>query len=256
MGSRVYRKGAKKLPALVFLHGLLGSSEDWRVCMKKLKPFHCVGIDLPGHGQNRFISCDNFTHCAHLIADTLSYHLIENTPIVLIGYSLGGRILMHGLVSGIYDAFNLQMAVIEGGNFGFKTESEKKQRWAQDQRWANRFEKEKIEQVLLDWYKQPVFSSLNHEQRQNLILKRSDNLGPSVARMLTTTSLAKQEFLLDKLKQLETRVHYVCGAKDTKFSRIAQESQLSFSEIHNAGHNVHQEQPEIFSRVIRSIVLG
>ncbi|CAH0539320.1 2-succinyl-6-hydroxy-2,4-cyclohexadiene-1-carboxylate synthase [Vibrio marisflavi] len=254
LGSRVYRKGTKKLPTLVFLHGLLGSSEDWRICIKKLKPFQCIGIDLPGHGESRFVSCEDFEHCDQLVRSTLEHHIQDDTPVVLIGYSLGARIVMHGLVSGIYDAFNLHAAVIEGGNFGLINDEQKMQRLRNDEQWASRFESEKIEQVLLDWYTQPVFSSLNHEQRQNLIQKRSDNLGESVARMLVATSLAKQEFLLDKLKALSMRVHYVCGSKDTKFSRLAAQSQLSYSEVNGAGHNVHQEQPEIFSQVIRSII--
>ena len=254
LGSRAYRKGNKKLPTLVFLHGLLGSSKDWRSCIRKLKPFQCIGIDLPGHGESRFIQCDSFKHCGQLVADTLRHYVSKEAPVVLIGYSLGARIVMHGLVSGIYDAFNLQAAIIEGGNFGLKSDEEKQKRLLNDQAWANRFENEKIEQVLFDWYEQPVFTSLNHEQRQNLVQRRSDNLGKSVARMLVTTSLAKQEFLLDKLKQVKTQLHYVCGSNDAKFSRLAAESQLSYSEVLGAGHNVHQEQPEIFSQVIRSVL--
>ncbi|MCV5656212.1 2-succinyl-6-hydroxy-2,4-cyclohexadiene-1-carboxylate synthase, partial [Escherichia coli] len=80
-------------------------------------------------------------------------------------------------------------------------ESEKQVRLENDARWAMRFKTEPLERVLSDWYQQAVFSSLNHEQRQTFIAKRSDNLGSAVANMLMATSLAKQAYLLPSLQK-------------------------------------------------------
>jgi 2-succinyl-6-hydroxy-2,4-cyclohexadiene-1-carboxylate synthase len=99
---------------------------------------------------------------------------------------------------------------------------------------------------------QRVFSSLNHEQRQNLILKRSANLGTSVANMLEATSLAKQDYLLERLKRSGVATHYICGEKDNKFSQLAEQSGLSFSQVAQAGHNVHIEQPQAFAEIIKA----
>ncbi len=43
------------LPTLVFLHGLLGSGEDWQTCMAALPQYDRVTIDLPGHGHSQSI---------------------------------------------------------------------------------------------------------------------------------------------------------------------------------------------------------
>ncbi|MCV6069780.1 2-succinyl-6-hydroxy-2,4-cyclohexadiene-1-carboxylate synthase, partial [Escherichia coli] len=87
---------------------------------------------------------------------------------------MGGRIAMHGIAHQCFPDLNIAGAIIEGGNFGLQTESEKHGRVENDARWAMRFKTEPLERVLNDWYQQAVFSSLNHEQRQTFIAKRSD----------------------------------------------------------------------------------
>ena len=159
---------------------------------------------------------------------------------------------MSGIAHGYFPSLNIQLLVIEGGHFGLQSEVDKRQRWLHDRTWANRFRHEPIVQVLSDWYQQPVFSSLNHAQKQKLVTKRGANLGPSVANMLEATSLAKQDYLLELLKEAGVRTHYICGEKDNKFSQLAKRSGLSFSQVAGAGHNVHIEQPEAFATIVKA----
>lgn len=245
-----------KKPLLLCLHGLLGSGKDWQACLNELDDYPQLLIDLPGHGLSQHLSCDGFESCCQLINQTIRSvlgcsSLSRQTPIIVVGYSLGGRIAMYAVAKELLSCFNIQLVIIEAGNFGLQDEEARTVRWSNDQYWAERFTKQPIEQVLSDWYQQGVFSSLNHEQRQTLIAKRSDNLGDSVAKMLLSTSLAKQPYLLSDLQQSLLPVHYLCGDKDAKFCQLAKESQLSFSQIDNAGHNVHQEQPKQVATVIR-----
>ncbi|OAJ93840.1 2-succinyl-6-hydroxy-2,4-cyclohexadiene-1-carboxylate synthase [Vibrio bivalvicida] len=239
-------------PVIVFLHGLLGSGSDWQATQVYLSNFPTISLDLPGHGLSALESCCNFRHCCDQISDTLLTYVTPHKPIVLVGYSMGGRIVMTGVANGYFSSLNIQSIIVEGGNFGLKSEAEKQQRWQSDNQWANRFRNESIEQVLSDWYQQPVFSSLNHEQRQKLIDKRSANLGSSVANMLEATSLAKQDYLLDALKQSGVETHYICGDRDNKFSQLAKQSCLSFSQVAGAGHNVHVEQPQAFATIVKT----
>ncbi len=243
-----------KQPVLVFLHGLLGSSDDWQGTLERLPEQPWLAIDLPGHGHSVGESCRDFTDCCKKITDTIVSQLGVNVPVILVGYSLGGRLAMLGTTQGLFRNINLKGLVIEGGNVGLQTEQERQVRWQNDHRWANRFCIEPIEQVLSDWYQQPVFSSLNDEQRQILITKRSANLGEKVANMLLSTSLAIQPYLLPALQLLSLPMHYVCGAKDKKFCQLAEQSGLIYSQINSAGHNVHQEQPEAFAKTIRIFI--
>ncbi|HDM8185840.1 TPA: 2-succinyl-6-hydroxy-2,4-cyclohexadiene-1-carboxylate synthase [Vibrio harveyi] len=241
------------LPTLVFLHGLLGSGEDWQTCMAALPQYDRVTIDLPGHGHSQSIFCRDLNDCCKLLHSTLSLLFPSQQPFILIGYSMGGRIAMHGLAHHCFLDLNICGAIIEGGNFGLQSESEKQARFGNDAHWARRFKTEPFVCVLNDWYQQLVFSSLNHEQRQTLIEKRSANLGSAVADMLLATSLAKQSYLLPALQQQTIPLYYICGSKDKKFSQLAESSGLAYLQVEGAGHNVHQEQPQQFAMHINQI---
>lgn len=237
-------------PVVVFLHGLLGSGEDWQSSLEHLGDLPTIAIDLPGHGLSALESCNSFRDCCDQISDAVLTQIAPHRPIVLVGYSLGARIAMSGIAHNYFPSLNIQHLIVEGGHFGLQCSEEKQVRLQNDRQWAERLSSEPIAQVLNDWYQQPVFSSLKHEQRQELIVKRSANLGSSVANMLLATSLAKQEFLLDLLKESNITIHYICGEEDSKFGQLAKQSGLSFSQIAQAGHNVHIEQPEAFANVI------
>ncbi|WP_165311830.1 2-succinyl-6-hydroxy-2,4-cyclohexadiene-1-carboxylate synthase [Vibrio ziniensis] len=252
--SHVSQTMNKGEPVLVFLHGLLGSSEDWQSTLEHLPNSNWLTIDLPGHAKSYHYSCNDFKHCCQQISDAILSLLEPNTPIVLIGYSLGGRIAMLGSALKLFSNLNLIGLVVEGGNFGLQSDQERNERWQNDSRWAQRFREEPIAQVLSDWYQQVVFSSLNDEQRQTLIAKRSANLGVNIAKMLLSTSLAHQPNLLPALQRLTLPVHYVCGANDQKFRQLAEQSGLVYSQIERAGHNVHQEQPAAFAMTIQRFI--
>ncbi|QXO18258.1 2-succinyl-6-hydroxy-2,4-cyclohexadiene-1-carboxylate synthase [Vibrio ostreae] len=241
-------------PLLVFLHGLLGSTDDWQPVLDRLPDADWLVIDLPGHGHSQTICCDDLQQCCEWVAQTIASRAGAKRPVWLVGYSLGGRIAMTGAACGWFSGFNLSGLLIEGGHFGLPTNQEREPRWIHDSRWAMRFAHEPIEQVLSDWYQQAVFSSLNHAQRQTLITKRSANLGQAVASMLLSTSLATQPYLLPALQQARLTTHYVCGERDKKFSQLATQSGLSFSQVGQAGHNVHHEQPDAFALIIQRLI--
>ncbi|MBF4284412.1 2-succinyl-6-hydroxy-2,4-cyclohexadiene-1-carboxylate synthase [Vibrio anguillarum] len=241
-------------PVLVFLHGLLGSGRDWSKTALFLAPYSQLWIDLPGHGGSQSLLCDDFDECCAHISATVLKQLGEKTPIVLVGYSLGGRLAMYGVAMQRFSALNIQGLIVEGGNFGLQSSFEREQRLKNDHHWAHRFQTEQIERVLVDWYHQPVFSSLNHEQRQTLVTQRSANLGAAVAHMLLSTSLAKQPYLLAQLEQVALPIVYVCGEKDSKFVQLAQQSGFEYRQVQAAGHNVHYEQPEVFAHLIQEFI--
>lgn len=246
-------------PTLVFLHGLLGDGKDWEEVISHvsaLGEYPCLTIDLCGHGRSRYKSCHGFDHICDLIEATIQYRLGKSAPVVLVAYSLGARIAMYAMAQRKWATTNVLCAVIEGGNFGLKSEQEKEFRWQHDLYWAKRFCADYLEAVLSDWYEQEVFTSLSEEQRYSLIVQREDNLGVSVADMLLATSLAKQPYLLEELKSQSVPVLYLCGSKDSKFSRLASESGLQTLTIDDAGHNAHKEQPERFAQCIHNFIFN
>lgn len=241
-------------PTLVFLHGLLGSGRDWLQVVNLLsRKYPCLAVDLPGHGHSRLLQADGFEQTSQWLTETLVSRGVKHY--VLVGYSLGARLAMYHACHQADDPkAKLAGLMLEGGHFGLP-QSGRAARLDNDQRWAQRFASQPIAEVLADWYQQPVFSSLNHDQRQGLIAKRSDNLGSSIAHMLLATSLAKQPLLQSQLTGLVTPVHYLCGEKDQKFTLLAAGSDLSYQVIEGAGHNVHIEQPYAFAGAVDDFIL-
>jgi 2-succinyl-6-hydroxy-2,4-cyclohexadiene-1-carboxylate synthase len=241
-------------PTLVFLHGFLGDGREWLQVIEQLADYPCLTIDLCRHGGSAYRECLGFDQVCHMIQDTIVQRLGATTPVILVGYSLGARIAMYGLVQQGWQDANIIGVISEGGNFGLKEANQRQRRLISDEQWAKRFSLELIVQVLNDWYQQPIFSGLNHEQRQSLVELRSDNLGVCIAEMLIATSLGKQPYLLDALMQQSVPVHYICGAEDEKFSLLAQHSGLPYTQVANAGHNVHREQPSAFVACVHQFV--
>ncbi|MEZ2682585.1 2-succinyl-6-hydroxy-2,4-cyclohexadiene-1-carboxylate synthase [Providencia rettgeri] len=233
-------------PWIIWLHGLLGSADDWSPVIDQTRTFPSLAVDLPGHGGSHSEPCQSFSHFDQQLSELLQYHQINEY--YLVGYSLGARLAMHFACH--YLPNGLLGLVIEGGNVGLANEQERVARAASDRAWAQRFRSEPIEDVLDDWYQQTVFADLSVTQRQQLIQLRGQNNPHSIAAMLENTSLAKQPFLADKLRQLICPYRYFCGEKDQKFRSVSQQYALPLTLIENAGHNAHWENPMGFATAL------
>lgn len=252
----------KAKPSLVFLHGLLGTGEDWQAIIGNLSAdYQCICIDLPGHGRSQYIEVNDFTQVQQLIVATLAQYELDN--IILVGYSLGARIVMQIACNPIPEwRYLLQGVLLESGNPGLHTTAKQLQRWLHDLNWAIRFSQESFADVLADWYQQGVFVSLTPEQKSALIRTRcqvhTDRLGfepgTQIGKMLTATSLAKQGDLLPQLQLLPYPLRMICGELDPKFHHLTRDSQLEYQVISQAGHNIHAEQPDVFSQIVRDFI--
>lgn len=244
-------KGQK--PLLVLLHGLLGDKQDWQKLIHFLPHFDCIPLDLPLHGtqdwQQQRAKVKNFQQVCTLLSQHIQAK-VQQRPYYLIGYSLGGRLALYCYFAKLLATTSLQGLILEGVNLGLSDLAQRQQRWQQDQHWAKRFTHQPIQQVLNDWYQQPVFAHLNSQQRQQLIQLRQHNKGQAIADMLTATSLAKQPDFSAKVRSISLRLFYFCGEKDQKFQQIAQQNQLDLTLIPQAGHNAHQENPQQFAKLL------
>lgn len=89
---------------VVFLHGFLGSGEDWVPIMKALSATtRCISIDLPGHGKS-YIRRHNDNETKQelnisfeVMAELLHKLICSITPerVILAGYSMGARIALY-----------------------------------------------------------------------------------------------------------------------------------------------------------------
>ncbi|MFC0438800.1 alpha/beta fold hydrolase [Kutzneria buriramensis] len=88
-----FRSSAGTGRTVVFLHGNSSSSSTWQGLLDGPfgQRFHCLALDLPGHGGSR--PADDYSVPAH--ASALAEFLQKNEDVVVVGWSLGGHITLH-----------------------------------------------------------------------------------------------------------------------------------------------------------------
>jgi len=243
------RAGKPGFPWLVFLHGFSGDSREWQDVGAQLSDYPQLHLDLPGHGASANIAVTGFDEMSQLLADTLvSYNILK---FWLVGYSLGGRIAMFHACQ---QPKGLVGLVVEGGHPGLNDEPTRNARAKSDAQWAERFRREPLEKVFIDWYQQPVFAALHDAERDALVALRSQNNGASLGAMLQATSLAQQPDLRAALRAHDYPFHYVYGERDDKFGAIATELTAQRHVIPNAGHNAHRESPAAVAECLAQIL--
>ncbi|EKK7716669.1 2-succinyl-6-hydroxy-2,4-cyclohexadiene-1-carboxylate synthase [Cronobacter dublinensis] len=236
--------------AVVWLHGFLGDRREWQTVAADCEQYDHVFIDLPGHGGSAHCTASGFAHVSELLTATLnSYNILKYW---LVGYSLGGRIAMFHATQG--EARGLRGLVVEGGHPGLRDAREREARLMADQRWAQRLRAEPFATVLDDWYRQPVFATLTHMQRQALIALRLRNDPAALAAMLDATSTGRQPPLYEPLQALRVPFHYLCGERDAKFRALAATLNVPLHLITGAGHNAHRENPQATARCLNAIL--
>ena len=245
LSAQVYHQD-KSGPWLVWLHGLLGSADDWLSIVKQFDDYPSLCVDLPGHGSSQWVDCQSFCHFDNLLNELLEKNNIEQY--YLIGYSLGARLAMHFACTHRHNG--LKGLIIEGGNVGLQDDPARVARRQNDHLWAERFRHEPMKNVLNDWYHQPVFADLTASQREQLVALRCLNNPQKIANMLENTSLAKQPFLAEKLHNLTVPYCYFCGDRDQKFRSVSQQYVLPLTLIENAGHNAHRENPKGYTSAL------
>ncbi len=81
-------------PTVLFVHGLDSNADVWTPVIELLDDHKCVAIDLPGHGDSP-ISDDPAAYEREALLNELDQVLAElDSPVVLVGHSLGGYLGM------------------------------------------------------------------------------------------------------------------------------------------------------------------
>ena len=88
--------GDRRSPAVLFLHGFMGSSADWREVVSEIgERTFCIAVDLPGHGASLGLPPDSYTIEGATRAVIRTLEGLEVTRPVVAGYSMGGRLALY-----------------------------------------------------------------------------------------------------------------------------------------------------------------
>lgn len=81
-------------PALVIMHGLFGSLDNWSTLAKQLAQNYQIWLlDLPNHGRSAHTDQFDYPGMAEAVMAFLEVQAIEQ-PVIL-GHSMGGKVAMH-----------------------------------------------------------------------------------------------------------------------------------------------------------------
>ncbi len=241
------------LPPLLLLHGWMGSSDDYRGVIDRLRwQFNCIAIDLPGHGRTEVIGGDlgyDFVNTARGIIQLLDSLGIEGASIA--GYSFGGRLALYLALEypGRFDK-----VMLESASPGLATELERQARVIQDWQIIDRLETDPFADFVRDWYRQSLFTGIaNHPNFDNFIQHRiATNRPNDLIKSLERAGLGMQPYLGDRLKLHNRPISLIVGGLDRKFVDINREidrecPQITLKIVPDCSHNVHFQNPQAWS---------
>jgi len=222
----------------VFLHGFLNDSGIWKPLIETLQSrgYGVWAPDLFSHEdlgprfsfdqwQKKFVSC-----VREKFVDAKTF---------LVGYSMGGRLGLHAMVSepGIWSGA-LLLSVNPGLLSG--EDGASREEWEKD--WAERFRRRSWGEVVSQWNAQSVFAG-------SAPLNPPEFNREAVALSLTQWSLTRHRFTLNDLKELKLPLNWWFGAKDRKFLDVmdqlrGQNVPGDYAVIEGCGHRIPMDNPE------------
>jgi pimeloyl-ACP methyl ester carboxylesterase len=110
MSLYVEESGTRGAPSILFLHGVGASGWMWWQQTPAFADFHCLNVDLPGHGKSNHVAWVSLKDTARQIAVLIEARA-TNGQAHVVGLSLGGYITL--LLLEHYTA-HVQRAVISG----------------------------------------------------------------------------------------------------------------------------------------------
>jgi 2-succinyl-6-hydroxy-2,4-cyclohexadiene-1-carboxylate synthase len=251
--------GSIRRPTVLFLHGFMGSSEDWRDVIAALDGrYSCLVADLPGHGASVGLPPEDYTveGATRTLLGLLDELDVE--PPAIVGYSMGGRLALYLALRYPERCVGL---FLESASPGIEDPAERQARREADEEKARRLESDDFEAFLTDWYRQPLFASLaRHEGLvEEMIEARSHNDPGELARSLRGMGAGTAPSLWGELAGLRVPALAVAGELDGKFVRVSRRMAGSSPNVRaavvsGAGHNVRAEVPGAYLALLKSFL--
>lgn len=230
---------------LVFVHGFLGQPSFWDQTMDALQD-----QSLKVHAPALFgpYSLQGFHSIEEWIENFYRYSLqISKGPVHLIGYSMGGRLLLDFAHK---HPDRVKSLCLISARPGLLPEENYLARRKWELSWAEWVLDLGWEDLLQKWGEQEIFSG-----GPNLEIKESEGLREELSLALINWSITQSRSAWHDLEKLKVPNFWLFGDRDEKYliveHKIRSQSGASMTQIiRDAGHRVPIEQPKQVAKAI------
>lgn len=237
--------------ASLWLHGFTGAPESWTEVAAE-HPGPIATLALPGHCGNAVLDADFDANVAAMAA------VIRrgiDTPIRLVGYSMGARLALALALD--HAALFCDLTLI-GVHPGLADPAARAERRAADRRWIDLLVGSGIAAFVDAWQAQPMWASQDRVApaalaRQHAVRMSHDPLGLAAA--LSALGLGQMPCYRPRLGELAMPTRLLVGARDHKFVALAHDlgrelPRLEVTVVPSAGHNLLLETPQVLAAAL------
>lgn len=241
---------------LVLLHGFTGSPGSWsRVITQLPVGRRVLAPALAGHAPDA-PPAESFMGEVDRLCSIV--RAASDGPVHLAGYSMGARVALGMLVS---RPESFARATLIGARAGLSDTAEREERRNWEQRWARMLEDEGIDAFVDAWEALPMWASQARVDPEKVAAQRRTRLAhePSaLASAMRALGLSATPDLTPRLEEVRVPVDLMVGARDEKFSRLADEllDRLPNARrltLADAGHNLLLERPDAVADALNQV---
>jgi len=231
---------------LVLLHGFWGQPEDWSAVQKEITKLNPqITFWAPSLKNEMGLGPElGFKAWSEKLNGLLQARS-KNQRRVLVGYSMGGRLALHAVLSYPQNWEALILISAHHGELG-PNEIQDRRNWEEE--WSKNFLSKPFSELSILWNSQAVFSGHSHN-------KSSSTSGAELSQALINWSVSQHIFKLQDLRNFKKPLLWQVGAKDKKYVDLAQGlgdfgPQFKKEFIEGCGHRVIFEQPKLCAKSI------
>jgi 2-succinyl-6-hydroxy-2,4-cyclohexadiene-1-carboxylate synthase len=246
---------------LFFLHGFTGSSEDWNEVLPGIdNRLNKVTYDLLGHGQSDFPNDPSlYSWEFHVEQLNKIINYFTDDKIILLGYSMGGRIAL--CYTFTYPERVLGL-ILESTSPGIKNKKQREKRIKDDEELAKFISTHPIEDFIELWLNKEIFGTLlrfSDSKRKAIKKSKLKNNRIGLSNNLYGFSTGKMPYFYNQFKTLIPRTLLLTGDLDSKFTSLNKSiaAKLPSAEhkiIRNSGHTIHFEEPVKFVNAVNDFL--
>lgn len=228
-------KGKFNYPKIISLHGFLGNGSDFKIVADNLGNFsEIVAPDFPDYLTDKPEEGSSWDQTLSMLKRLLK----NETPkqkIVLLGYSMGGRI---ALQFALQFPQIIEALILIGSTPGIVNQKERNKRRTEDSKLAHKLRTQSYPKFLEHWLNQPLIKSQQNiplPYLDEMLESRQRNNPQTLAHYLSILGTGSMPSAWGDLHRCNFPTLLVTGKKDKKFTTIADKM---LRTLPNASHKV------------------